>query len=202
MSDHDETSELAPAPVVVTVPETAPLPEAAPSLDAAPSLGASPSLGAPPVKPPARRLMSGVPISPASFGRLVLVLVGLVWFVIGLFSLADPVALADMVDFKLRNNLARLEIRAMYGGFCVAIGVVHFLATTRAAWLLPALSATGICTVGLVSGRLLSIAIDGFSRPFALMLMLIASELALCAVVALAVWRLMVAARSARRAAS
>jgi hypothetical protein len=149
---------------------------------------------------PKRQLISGTPVSPATFARLVLVLTGLVWLAIGLWAMADPVALADSVDFELRSDLARLEVRAMYGGFSIALGVIHLLATTRAAWLLPALAASGISMVGLVSGRLLSVAVDGFPGPFAMVL--IGSESVGIALIGLALWRMLVAARAARRAAA
>jgi len=142
---------------------------------------------------------SRTPLSPPAFARLVLVLGGVVWGAIGLWALSDPDGMAATVDLRLRSDLARLEIRAMYGGFSLALGLLHLVASSRAAWLMPALVATGTCTVGLVSGRLFSVALDGISSPTALIL--IGSELALIGVVGLAIWRLGVASRAARRAA-
>lgn len=138
------------------------------------------------------------PLPAAIFARLVLVLAGMVWLAIGLWAMADPVALAESLDLELRSDLARLEIRAMYGGFSIALGGLHLLASTRAAWLVQALVSTTVLTAGLLTGRFLSIAVDGFPGVFALVL--IGSELALVAVAALALWRLGVAARVTKRA--
>lgn len=139
------------------------------------------------------------PLAPPAFARLVLVLGGVVWGAIGFWALSDPDSLAASVDLRLRSDLARLEIRAMYGGFSLAIGLLHLIASSRAVWLMPALVSTLTCTIGLVSGRLFSVALDGVSSPTALLL--IGSELALCGVAGLAIWRLGQAARIARKAA-
>ena len=150
--------------------------------------------GAPPAPVPVAARTS---LSPPAFARLVLVLVGVIWGAIGLWALSDPDGLAGTVDLRLRSNLGRLEIRAMYGGFSLAIGLLHLVASSRAVWWMPALVATGTCTVGLVSGRLFSVAVDGPSSPTALIL--IGSELALVAVVGLAIARLAKATRAARK---
>ena len=144
-----------------------------------------------------RATESRSPLSPPAFARLVLVLGGVVWGAIGFWALSDPDGIAASVDLRLRSDLARLEIRAMYGGFSLALGLLHLVASSRAVWLMPALVATLTCTVGLVSGRLFSVALDGVSSPTALLL--IGSELALIGVAGLAIWRLGRAARDARK---
>lgn len=157
----------------------------------------APTAPAPTAPAKASVLKHGAPLPATVFARLVLILAGLVWLGIGLWSLADPVALAEAVDFELRSDLARLEVRAMYGGFSIALGALHLLAAGRAVWLTPALVSTTVLTIGLLTGRILSIAIDGFPGVFALVL--IGSEAALVAVAGLALWRLLRAGRAAAR---
>ncbi len=159
-----------------------------------------PAASAPTAPAKASVLRRGEPLPAAIFARLVLVLAGLVWLAIGLYAMADPVAVADSVDFELRSDLARLEIRAMYGGLSIAVGALHFVGAVRSVWLVPTLVVAIVLTLGLVTGRVLSIAVDGFPGVFALGLL--ASELTLVAVASLALWRLSVAARAARKAAA
>ncbi len=137
------------------------------------------------------------PMAAESLARVVLGVTGLVWMVIGLWALADPRGLADLVDLRIESPLGRLEIRAMYGGFSVALGLLHGVAASRRAWLAQGLVVTGFLTVGLLSGRLLTVALEGVSSPTALML--IGAESAGLTVMAVALWRLLVATRAARK---
>ena len=107
-------------------------------------------------KPP-RPAMAGLPLA-----RLVLALIGLLWLIVGLLGLFAAQWLADVVDYRLESNLARFEFRAMYGGLCVAIATLHAVAVARKVWIGPALVCTGVLLVGLLSGRLLALVVDGF----------------------------------------
>ncbi|MEY3011585.1 MAG: hypothetical protein RIT45_320 [Pseudomonadota bacterium] len=172
-----------------------PDPQPAAEAELAPTASAAPATA-----PKASMLRRGEPLPASIFARLVLILAGLVWLAIGLYAMADPVAVADSVDFELRSDLARLEIRAMYGGLSIAVGALHFVGAVRTVWLVPTLVVAIVLTLGLAAGRILSIAVDGFPGVFALGLL--GSELALVAVASLALWRLNSAARAARKAAT
>ena len=137
------------------------------------------------------------PMAAESLARVVLGVMGLVWMVIGLWALADPRSLADIVDLRIDSALGRLEIRAMYGGFSVALGLLHGVAASRRAWLAQGLVVTGFLTTGLLSGRLLTVALEGVPGPTALMM--IGAESAGLTLVAVALWRLLVATRAAKK---
>ena len=127
------------------------------------------------------------PLSPPTFARLVLVLVSVVWMSIGLWAFANPVGLADLVDFHLESSMGRLEIRAMYGGLSIALAVLHFAGVVRKKWRVPALAMAAATLSGLACGRIVSLAVDDFAATGA---MLLASELVGLALVGLASWRL------------
>lgn len=201
-SSETSTSETA-EPSAAVAEATAPEPTTTSSPAPEPTTPASPA----PAKPaPAKSndvATTGVaearpPMAAHSLARILLGVTGLVWMAIGLWGLADPTTLADVVDLRVESDLGRLEVRAMYGGFCVAIGVLHGLAASRRAWLMQGLVSALILTVGLLSGRLLSVAIEGVPGPTGLLL--IGAETSLIAVLSVGIWRLMMANRAARKA--
>lgn len=132
--------------------------------------------------------------------RVVLWLVGAVWAVIGAWAIGDPAAMASSVELGVESSLARLEVRAMYGGLSLALAFLHFVASTRAVWVPQALAASAITGVGLVSGRVLSIAVDGYSGMTAIIL--IGTELTWIASCVWAGQRLWRGARRDRKAAA
>lgn len=121
-------------------------------------------------------------------GRLVLSVSGLVWLGIGVWALCDPVAVAASVQLQVPTPLGRLEIRAMYGGLGVMLGLVHGLALRRPELVLPGVVATGMASAGLALGRIISLLVDDAPAPVAYLFL--ASELALVAVAGFAAWRL------------
>ncbi len=131
---------------------------------------------------------SRTPLSPNNFARLVLVLVGVVWLAVGVAALADPTGTADWVDFDLESSSALAEFRAMYGGLSVALALLHIGSAVRGAWLRPALLMSSALTAGLLTGRLVSIGLDGVPGPFVLGLAL--SEVLLLGLSGVALWRL------------
>lgn len=80
----------------------------------------------------------------------------------GLFAIAAPVRAADGVGLELASVGAHGEIRALYGGMMIAMGVVTggALVWNRPQWLL----ALGIVWCGLVLGRVVSLIADGPAR--------------------------------------
>lgn len=98
-------------------------------------------------------------------GWVLRVLLGLVaagnlaWAAVSIF---DPLWAADMVGLDPGGSSAALgELRAVYGGLVGSLGVVLALAVLRRplrAWY----GALAIIFLGLVSGRMLSLALDGY----------------------------------------
>lgn len=132
---------------------------------------------------------SGSPLSPRNFARLVLLLDGAIYLGIAAWGLSSPASLADTLDWTLEGRTSIQEIRAMYGGMMAAVAVLHFVAATRSRFLRPGLAMAGTLLTGLFSGRVVSFAVDGAPGPLGWLLM--ASELALIATLALAAWRLL-----------
>ncbi|MEM1247256.1 MAG: DUF4345 family protein [Acidobacteriota bacterium] len=92
--------------------------------------------------------------------RIVLVLFALLNAVIGLAALTVPRRLAGAIGYELTDTAAFGEMRAVYGGLFLALGVAVALALQRhdgAGWLM----ALGVLYVGLASGRLISALLDG-----------------------------------------
>jgi hypothetical protein len=115
-----------------------------------------------PVTPPAGDTDGGrSPLSPTNFARLVLIFLGAVWLSIGAWGLANPQSLADAVDYQLMSPTAFAEIRAQYGGFPIAVALLHIVAAVRQVWLKPALMMSTALVVGLLTGRLSGLVLDG-----------------------------------------
>lgn len=81
----------------------------------------------------------------------------------GLVTLFNVDWAARTIGFTLQTAGARGEMRAVYGGLVLALGVVMFIALAKAEcrqFLLP----VALIFAGLVCGRLVSFVADGFSR--------------------------------------
>ncbi len=117
-----------------------------------------------------------------------LVLAGAVWLGVGVSGFVDPEGLADWVDFELGSRTAVAEFRAMYGGLSLSLALLHLVAAFRGAWLRPALLMSASITLGLLFGRLSTLAIEGIFGPVAVALAGV--EVLLLAIAGLALWRL------------
>jgi len=91
--------------------------------------------------------------------KVLLYVVGLVNLAYGCFAMVAPADAAKAVGFALTKPQAHGEIRALYGGLLMSLGVVTFVAVwkKRPAWLAP----LGFGFAGLAVGRLVSLAFDG-----------------------------------------
>jgi len=78
----------------------------------------------------------------------------------GLVCLASPSVLAESTGMGLATGTARTEVRAMYGGLQVAVGLLALLAFLREGLRAPMLMSLGVILFGLASGRLVGIALD------------------------------------------
>lgn len=92
--------------------------------------------------------------------RLFLGLSVLVWLGYGLYCFFVPAVVAEGAGFVARTPTATTELRAMYGGLQMALGVMAALALFNEAWVRPALFGLAAVTVGLFSARLIGAVID------------------------------------------
>ncbi|MFU5003742.1 DUF4345 domain-containing protein [Pseudomonas paraeruginosa] len=98
--------------------------------------------------------------------RVFLAISALVFFYIGVYVFYDP--FVGMVGTELQplSVSAFNEVRANYGGLQIAIGLLLLVGTFSCEWQRPALLVSIAVTGGLVSGRLISISIDGLPNAF------------------------------------
>jgi hypothetical protein len=93
--------------------------------------------------------------------RIFLGVSALVWILYGLFCLANPSFLEGAAGVAASSATGTVELRAMYGGLQVAIGVLCVLGYTSAAWCHNVLTTLGILTAGLGLGRLAGVVLGG-----------------------------------------
>jgi len=102
--------------------------------------------------------------------KAVLILTGLVFLGFGIAFLVDPEALAKAARLRLAQPRAYAEIRAMYGGLEVGLGLFFLVASQRTRWFRAALGAQVFALFGLAGGRLIGMiqlpAFDGLMMTF------------------------------------
>jgi hypothetical protein len=108
--------------------------------------------------------------------RAIVLLNALVFVDFGAAFLAKPQALAQLLDIELGSASALADMRAMYGGLPLALGILFFSALRRAAWLAPGLLLVIATSAGLALGRLYSMPASGLPAPA--IFVLLASEVA------------------------
>lgn len=86
---------------------------------------------------------------------------GLAFLVLGALFLIAPGALTATTQVALPTRVAVQEIRAVYGGFFLGVGLYLFLCAVRAAGLRQGLIALAVIMGGLTVGRVLGFLIDG-----------------------------------------
>lgn len=109
--------------------------------------------------------------------RLIQIFLGLsalAFIAIGVNALLDPVAAMDGLELLPQTVTATNEIRANYGGMHIAFGLIMLAATVKAPLQVFALGLNLVITAGLVSGRVISLVVDGM--PNDMVLVLIAVE--------------------------
>ncbi len=80
----------------------------------------------------------------------------LVFVALGVWLIVDPVGGLSGVDVTARSPVGATELRAMYGGLELGLGVFGALAARRPAWQVPALWAFTLAVGGLGAVRGLS----------------------------------------------
>jgi hypothetical protein len=92
--------------------------------------------------------------------RVFLGLSALVWLPYGLFCFLQPSYLAEAAGVTIGSTTGSIELRAMYGGLQVAIGLLALLAVFRPPLVRPTLVMLAFLTAGLGSARLLGSILD------------------------------------------
>lgn len=88
-----------------------------------------------------------------TFPRVVLWLSGAGFLAFGLLFLVDPAGTIDTVGIRLDSAVSVIEIRAMYGGLEIGLGVFFFVAAFRERWVRAGLGAQILTMGGLAAGR-------------------------------------------------
>src|SRR4051812_34768200 len=96
--------------------------------------------------------------------RLSLRLTALVFAAFGVALLVRP-ALLGGLGIELGRPTAVTEIRAIYGGLELGLALFFALASTREAWLHPALFAQAVALSGILLARLAGVVADGSAEP-------------------------------------
>jgi Domain of unknown function (DUF4345) len=102
----------------------------------------------------------------STLGAAVIVVIAVFFLGMGIYALAAPAALVRPFGISLEQSTSRSEVRAVYGGFGLAIAAV----LTYAAWQ-PDETRTGIAItvaaalVGMAFGRIISAVVDS-RTPF------------------------------------
>ncbi|MEO1936212.1 MAG: DUF4345 family protein [Myxococcales bacterium] len=95
------------------------------------------------------------------FERGFLILMTLVWLPYGAMCFIDPGLLAESSGVVATTPTATTEIRAMYGGLQAAIGALALLAAIKSHLAKSALIALAMLSGGLLTARLIGLAMDG-----------------------------------------
>jgi hypothetical protein len=91
----------------------------------------------------------------------VIVVIAVLFFGMGAYALAAPRALIRPFGVTLESPTSRSEVRAVYGGFGLAIAAVLFYAAFRGGDLQKGVLITvGIALAGMASGRIVSAILD------------------------------------------
>ncbi len=87
----------------------------------------------------------------------VIAVVGVFFAGMGLYALAAPAAILRPFGFRIETAETRAEVRAVYGGFGLAIaGVLGYAAATPGAVRTGILLAVGVALAGMAFGRIVS----------------------------------------------
>lgn len=92
--------------------------------------------------------------------RIYLVMAALAWTPYGLYLLFSPASLESIAGVAAVHGAATTELRAMYGGLQVAIGLLYVGALLRERFVVPVLTVTVVLCGGLLSGRVIGVLSD------------------------------------------
>src|SRR5215469_7950819 len=100
------------------------------------------------------------------FARFSLFVVAVVFLALGVMSLIAPMILTPLVGIALPTPIALMEVRGVYGGLFLGVGMFFFLSARRNDWLRPGLVAQASVFGGFVVGRTVGMAIGGAPNAF------------------------------------
>ena len=95
---------------------------------------------------------------------ILLYVIGTIFALIGVAGLVSPQFVVTPVGITLPDRTARSEIRAVYGGMCLGIGVFLILAGAHSPLHHAGLALSALMLWGLVLGRVLALALEGNPR--------------------------------------
>ena len=104
--------------------------------------------------------------------RIFLVLEALVWLPYGLFCFVRPGYLNEAAGVAIASATGATELRAMYGGLQVALGLVCLTGLSNGVRGRRALVVVGTLTAGLASARTLGTLLDGGLSSYTAMALL------------------------------
>ena len=93
--------------------------------------------------------------------RIFLALSAILWGLYGIYCLLVPGSLHEMAGVVATTPTGTTELRAMYGGLQLAIGVLALMGALRGSLTRTALVALGTLALGLGSARLFGLLVDG-----------------------------------------
>jgi hypothetical protein len=108
--------------------------------------------------------------------REIVLINAVVFLAFGVAFLLAPRTLAGWLEIEAATPSALADLRAMYGGLPLAVGVFFVLGLREPGWLAPALFATAACSGGLAVARVYSIFASGV--PSTLIFVFLALEIA------------------------
>lgn len=89
--------------------------------------------------------------------RTYLIMAALAWTPYGLYLLFAPEALEGIAGVAAMHGAGTTELRAMYGGLQVAIGLLYVGALVRERFVVPVLNFTVVLCGGLLTGRVIGV---------------------------------------------
>jgi len=101
-----------------------------------------------------------------TFPTLLLALGGAGFLGFGLWLIADPAGGLATVGIAAQTPAGLIELRALYGGLELGLGIFLLLCAARRDWRRPGLWAVGLGNGGIGLTRLVSIALSGVFTPF------------------------------------
>lgn len=86
------------------------------------------------------------------------------FFGMGLLALMRPRHVVALVEIRLNSGAARNEVRAVYGGFGLAIAGLLLASVWLPAWRSGIQLSVAVALLGMAAGRVISFLCDGIQR--------------------------------------
>ena len=94
-------------------------------------------------------------------GRIVLIVMGILWVLFGVLGLISPAVVGGGLGIELPTADAVTDVRAIYGGLQIGIGLYFFYCSRSAELIRPGLIALALIAAGFGVGRSFGILVDG-----------------------------------------